>query len=99
MNRRTLSIVMLVPFLALTVWAILNGGLMGIVSILWISPGGTQVFIDLVVGLVLLLTFLIPHARAAGRNPWIWVVLTLFLGSISPLLYFATSAAQPATES
>jgi len=40
-----------------------------------------------VIALVLLLTWLVPEARKAGRNPWPWVVATLLLGSIGPLLY------------
>lgn len=94
MNRRTLALVLLVPFGALTAWALANGGINGILSF-HTSPGGWQVFIDLVIALLLLLTFLVPHARAAGRNPWPWVVLTLGLGSFGPLLYLATAGSQP----
>ncbi|MEO1081632.1 MAG: hypothetical protein AAFY29_18890 [Pseudomonadota bacterium] len=91
MSRRLISFVFLPPFLALTTWALLNGGIMGILNT-YQTPGGAQVFADLVISLILLLTFLVPHARANGRNPWIWVGLTLCLGSIAPLLYFATGA-------
>lgn len=90
MNRRIASIVLLIPFLALTAWALMNGGIMGILNTHQ-TPGGAQVFVDLIISLVLLMTFLVPHARANGRNPWIWVVLTVGLGSIAPLLYFATA--------
>lgn len=90
MNRRTLSILALLPFLALTGWALLEGGIAGILATAR-TPGGAQVFVDLVIALVLLLTFLVPHARACGRNPWLWVGLTVCLGSIAPLLYFATA--------
>jgi len=38
------------------------------------------------------LAFLIRDAKAQGRNPWPWVIGTLFTGSIAPLLYFATAA-------
>lgn len=95
MNMRTLSIVILLPFLALTGWALMNGGIMGILNT-HRTPGGMQVFVDLIISLVLLMTFLVPHARERGRNPWIWVVLTLGLGSISPLLYFATGKSDAA---
>ncbi len=90
MNRRTLSLVLLLPFLGLTAWALMNGGIMGILNT-YQTPGGAQVFVDLIISLILLLTFLVPHARAHNRNPWLWVALTLGLGSIAPLLYFATA--------
>lgn len=90
MNRRTLALIILIPFAVLTGWALMNGGIAGILSFHQ-SPGGWQVFIDLVIALGLLLTFLVPHARAQGRNPWPWVLITLFLGSFGPLLYLATT--------
>lgn len=87
MNTRLFAAVLLVPFSLLTVWALANGGITGILSFHQ-SPGGWQVFIDLVIALLLLLTFLVPHARARGRNPWPWVAMTFLLGSFGPLLYF-----------
>jgi drug/metabolite transporter (DMT)-like permease len=89
-NRRLLAIAILPLFAALTVWALMNGGIGGILAFHQ-SPGGWQVFADLVIALVLLLTFLVPHARDLGRNPWPWVALTLALGSFGPLLYLATA--------
>ncbi|GAB5412641.1 MAG: hypothetical protein Cons2KO_02440 [Congregibacter sp.] len=88
MTRQILAIVLLIPFLALTGWSLMEVGVMGILNT-HETPGGLQVFVDLIISLILLLTFLVPHAKAHGRNPWVWVVLTVFLGSISPLVYFA----------
>ena len=99
MNRRALAVILLVPFLGLTFWALYEVGLTGILSTQG-AAGAAQVLADLVISLVLLLTFLVPHARARGRNPWIWVLLTVCLGSIGPLLYFAVNredASQPAS--
>lgn len=89
MNRRLFALLVLPFFLLLTGWSLMNGGIMGILNT-YQTPGGLQVFVDLIIALVLLLTFLVPHARANGRNPWLWVALTLGLGSIAPLLYFVT---------
>ena len=96
--RRTLAVVLLVPFLALTGYALLDVGYIGIFDYHRHSSAGWQVFADLVVSLILVLTWLVPEARQAGRNPWPWVVATLFLGAISPLLYLATARTAPATE-
>jgi len=86
-SLRTLAIVLLIPFTALTLYAVLEVGYIGIFDYQRHSPAGWQVFADLVVALLLVLYWLIVDAKKAGRNPWPWVVVTLFLGSIGPLLY------------
>ncbi len=89
-NRRLLAIAILIPFTLLTVYAVAEVGYIGLLDYHRHSPAGWQVFTDLVVALILVLTWMIPEARRSGRNPWPWVVATLFLGSIGPLLYMAT---------
>ena len=59
------------------------------------SPAGWQVFADLVIALLLVLLWLVPHAKESGRNPWPWVVLTLLLRSFGPLLYLVFAGRQP----
>jgi RsiW-degrading membrane proteinase PrsW (M82 family) len=87
MSRRTLAIIILIPFTLLTAYAVHKVGYIGIFDYHRHSPAGWQVIADLVIALVLVLTWLVPEARRAGRNPWPWVVATLFLGSFGPLLY------------
>jgi drug/metabolite transporter (DMT)-like permease len=89
-NKRTLAIIILIPFGLLTLYAIAQVGYVGIFDYHRHSPAGWQVFTDLVIALLLVLSWLIPEARKAGRNPWPWVLVTLFMGSIGPLLYLAT---------
>ena len=89
MNRKILAIIMLIPFGALTLYVLAKVGYIGIFDYQRHSPAGWQVFADLVVALVLVLSWLVPHAQQRGRNPWPWVVGTLFLGSIAPLVYLA----------
>lgn len=99
MSQRTIAIALLVPFLALTAYALYAVGYIGIFDYHRHSPAGWQVFADLVVALVLVLTWMIPDAKRAGRNPWPWVVATLLLGSIGPLLYLALKpSAAPAPQ-
>jgi drug/metabolite transporter (DMT)-like permease len=92
-SRRTLALVLLVPFGLLTVYAVMQVGYVGIFDYPRHSPAGWQVFADLVVALVLVMVWMVRDARRLGRNPWPWVVGTLLTGSISPLLYLATSPA------
>lgn len=88
-HLRLISILILVPFLALTAYAVWDVGLLGIPEYHLHSSAGWQVFIDLVIACVLLLFFLVRDAKAKGINPWPWVIGTLFTGSIAPLVYFA----------
>lgn len=96
-SKRALAVILLIPFAALTLYAVAQVGYFGIIDYHRYSPAGWQVFADLVIALVLLLTWLIPEARKSGRNPWPWVLATVFVGSLSPLVYLAT-AKVPATE-
>lgn len=91
MNRKILSLIILVPFTALSVLAVIRFGYIGIFEYELQNAAGWQVLADLVIACLLLLSFLIPHARQHGRNPWPWVAITVVLGSFGPLLYFATS--------
>jgi hypothetical protein len=88
-GRRLLAIGLLIPFLALTGYALLDVGYLGIFDYHRHSSAGWQVFADLVIALLLLLTFLIPDAKRKGVNPWPWAIGTLLTGAIAPLIYLA----------
>ena len=96
MNTKTLAWVLLIPFLGLTAYALMEVGYIGIFDYHRHSPAGWQVFTDLVLSLLLILLWLVPHAKANGRNPWIFVVITLGAGVIGPLLYLATAPSEQA---
>jgi hypothetical protein len=93
-SKRTLALVLLVPFSLLTVHALAEVGYVGLFEYQLRSPAGWQVFADLVVALVLVLAWMIPEARRAGRNPWPWVVATGLLGSIAPLVYLVFNGSE-----
>ena len=89
MNRRSIAIVLLVPFLILTTYALWRVGLIGIFEYHLRSPAGWQVFTDLVIALVLLMTWWIPELKRNGKNPRPWIIGTVLTGSIAPLVYLA----------
>lgn len=93
-TRRNLALILLVPLLILTIYAIQQVGYVGIFDYHRHSPAGWQVFTDLVIALVLVFVWMVPEAKRTGRNPWPWVIITLILGSIGPLLYLAFSPAE-----
>ena len=88
MIQKNLSIILGLPFLLLTIYAVSQVGYVGIFDYHRHSPAGWQVFADLVVALLLLLTFMIPDAKERGMNPWPWVVATFLMGSLGPIAYF-----------
>ncbi len=94
-SKRIIALLLAVPFVALTVYALSAVGYVGIFDYHRHSPAGWQVFADLVVALILVLLWLVPDAKATGRNPWPYVVATLFLGSIGPLAYLIVGASAP----
>jgi hypothetical protein len=92
--QRTLLVLTLLPFGALSVRALLDHGYWGILAPHFRSFGAAQVLADLVISLVLILVWLWRDARATGRNPWPWLVVTLTAGSFGPLLYLLTRRPQ-----
>ncbi|MFT5572648.1 MAG: hypothetical protein ACI9FR_001572 [Cryomorphaceae bacterium] len=81
MNRKTLAVIILVPFSILSAYAVSKVGYIGIFDYHRHSTAGWQVIADLVIACVLLLVWLIPEAKRNGKNPWPWVALTLVGGS------------------
>ena len=90
MTRKNIARLLLLPFVLLTVYAVYMIGYIGVFDYQLHSPSGWQVMTDLVIACLIILMWMIPEARRNGRNPWPYVVITVFLGSIGPLLYLAT---------
>ena len=87
LNTRLLAILILIPFTVLSAYALWDVGYIGIWDYHRHSSAGWQVIVDLVIAVALILVWLVPDARKAGKNPWPWVLLTLVTGSFGPLLY------------
>lgn len=49
---------------------------------------GVQVLTDLTIAMSLILIWIYHDCQKAGRRFWVYFVITLFLGSFGPLLYF-----------
>ena len=62
-------------------------GYVGIFTAVAASPGSLQVAFDLVIACLLISFWMVSDARAHGRNPWPFVLITLVAGSFGPLLY------------
>ncbi|WP_026072335.1 DUF2834 domain-containing protein [Nodosilinea nodulosa] len=87
---RSLIVVILLLFGALSAVALWQHGYWGILAPHFQSFGAGQVFADLVIALSLVMVWMWRDARATGRNPWPWIVATLATGSFGPLFYLLT---------
>ena len=84
---RLLLLIVLLPFALLSSAALLHHGYWGLFETSLQTLAGAQVLADLVIALSLVSLWLWRDARATGRNPWPWLVLTLVAGSFGPLAY------------
>ncbi len=85
--KRIVLTTVLMTFLLLTVAAVWQHGFVGIFAYQLQNLAGIQVLVDLVIAAGLFLVWMWQDAKTAGRNPWPWLVLTLAIGSIAPLVY------------
>jgi hypothetical protein len=87
-SNRVVWITLAVAFAALNVWAVASAGLEGIVAYLSdLGPIGVVATVDLVLALIVGLTFVVRDARARRVDARPFVVLTLGTGSLGLLAY------------
>jgi hypothetical protein len=96
--QRSLLLITLVLFGALSAAALWQHGYLGIFALHFQTFGGAQVLADLVIALVLVMTWMWRDAKATGRNVWPWIVATLALGSFGPLVYLLTGKSATARD-
>jgi hypothetical protein len=77
-------------FGVLSFLALRDHGYWGIIAPHFTTFGLAQVFVDLVLACALAMVWIWRDARTTGRNPWIWLAVTLVSGSFGPLLYLLT---------
>ncbi len=91
--QRSLLILILVLFGALSTVAMWQHGYWGIIAPHFKSFGAGQVLADLVIAVTLAMLWMWHDAKATGRNIWPWLIFTLIAGSFGPLLYLLTRKA------
>ena len=89
MRKHVFASIVLLPFTALSLFALWQVGYIGLFQFQLQSAAGWQVLADLVIALVMVLSWMVPELKKAGYSPVPWIGLTLILGSFGPLFYLA----------
>jgi hypothetical protein len=82
-----LLLLVFLAFGAYSAYVVYDVGYVGILHSHLTNAGGIQVLCDLTISLSLVCIWIVADARKQSRNPWPYLVATLFLGSFGPLLY------------
>lgn len=84
---KSIAAFILVPFTALSAYALHDVGVIGILQHMFVNSAGWQIFVDLVIALIITMFWMFRDAKRTGRNPWPYFALALIAGSFGPLLY------------
>ncbi len=90
-----LSRLALVLFGLWTAQIVLHHGYTGFITLSMREDWAAQMLVDLAIALAIALGWLVGDARRRGVAAWPFVVITLFTGSIGPLLYLSLRVAPP----
>lgn len=85
--KKVLLTATLVVFGAITAIAVWNHGYIGIFAFQFSSWAGVQVLVDLLIAVVIFLFWMVPDAKAKGRNPWPYLIISLLGGAFGALFY------------
>lgn len=86
-GKKILLFLVLADFLAVSVWGASQVGILGLFTGMIASPASIVGSVDLVIALGLIAVWMVHDARAHGLSPIPYLVLTVALGSVGPLLY------------
>ena len=93
MNGKQIALsVVLADFLALTAYAVYAYGFAGVLEMMTANAVSVTLLVDLTISLTLVLFWLWQDARDRGWSPIPYVILTLTMGSVGPLLYLIRRA-------
>lgn len=90
-KSKILALIILIPFTFLTLFAVKDYGFFGIFKEVFKNFATIQVFIDLLIATIFILVWMWEDSKKNDRNFFIWLIITLILGSFGPLLYIISS--------
>ena len=83
---RPILLAILLPFTLYSSYVLVEVGYLGLLQS-HMHLAGYQVFIDLVIVCTLAMVWMWRDAATTGRTVWPYLITTLVLGSIGPMLY------------
>jgi len=88
MNGKQIGLsLVLADFVALTGYAVYHYGYLAFFDFHAVNAIQVQIFVDLILALSMVMAWMWRDARTRGISPIPYMVMTLFLGSIGPLVY------------
>jgi len=85
--KKILLLVVLADFVAVSVWGVSQVGYLGLFTGAIATPAGIVGSMDLLISLGLVAVWMVRDARAHDVSPVPYLILTLALGSVGPLIY------------
>jgi hypothetical protein len=85
--KKILPLLVLVPFFGWSSLVIVEHGYFGFVTLSLREPWALQMLLDLSISLFVVGMWMRKDAQARGINPWPYLLLMPFLGSIGALFY------------
>ena len=85
--RRLVPLFVLADFSALTAYAVAQHGFVGVFALAFANTATITLAVDLVIALSLVVGWMWRDARDRGVTPIPYLLLTMVLGSVGPLLY------------
>jgi len=93
-SRLAILALVLAAFTLYTAVVVASHGYTGFLILALAEPWGGQMFVDLVIALVLFLSWMVPDARERGIPAWPYLLLVLTTGSIGALAYLVHRTAK-----
>ncbi|HUI27102.1 MAG TPA: DUF2834 domain-containing protein [Candidatus Kryptonia bacterium] len=98
MNAKQIGIgVVLADFVALNAYVVYQYGYVGFIELVTANAATTAALVDLVIALSMVTVWMVRDARERGVSSIPYVILTLVLGSVGPLLYLFRRAGSEKT--
>ena len=89
-KKQIILAIILADFVAFNCWVIWSAGFGPAFEQAFASPWSTQIAVDLCLAIGAIMVWMKADATKRGVNPWPWLALTLFTGSIGWLAYLVT---------